>query len=268
MSLEPNPAPNFTDTVQDVLRFLRHPRLPVITEDETEAQESAPAPEPLRLFIHLLGLSLLLGLGMVMLLGALQKAGLIPELPHAMEDVMKRLPFAVVFLLAAIVMPALEEFAFRLWLVYDPRYFLISLWLVALFLHSTLMQVGGMYLGYGILAIASLITIWLLAFRDTAQKSLQSAYLYHYGWVFYGATTLFALLHLINFTPNLQIVLLAPLLVLPQLLLGLILGYLRVRLGMIWAIALHGLYNGLILVLAYSGMQADAASPATAALVF
>lgn len=271
MALYPEPAPTFSHTVRDVMRFLRHPRLPEVAADgpeqDTAANESpgevidVPVAEPLRIFIHLLGLSLLLGLGVVMLMGALQKAGIIPDLPHAMEDVMKSYSFALVFLLAAIVMPALEEFAFRLWLVFNPLYFLISLWLVAMFLHSTLIQVGGAYFGYGILALATLLTIWLLAFKAPAQRTLQNLYLHRYGSVFYGATALFALLHLINFSPDPQILLLAPILVLPQLLLGFVLGYIRIRLGMIWAIALHGLYNALILTVAYTGMQAEAAAP-------
>jgi hypothetical protein len=272
MEQYPEPAPRFSDTVRHVVHFLRHPRLPEVSADKPEQETAAdmradkvtdvPVAEPLRIFIHLLGLSLLLGLGVVMLMGALQKAGLIPDLPHAMEDVMKSYSFALVFLLAAIVMPALEEFAFRLWLVFNPLYFLISLWLVAMFLHSTLIQVGGTYLGYGILALATLLTIWLLAFKEPAQRALQTLYLQQYGWVFYGATALFALLHLINFSPDLQILMLAPILVLPQLLLGFVLGYIRIRLGMTWAIALHGLYNALILLVAYTGMQADAATSA------
>lgn len=262
-----NPAPTFSETVRDVIRFLRRPSLPVVAEEE---EEFAPTPvqNPGRLFMHLLGLSLLLGLSMVMLLGVLQRAGLMPELPHAMEDAMKSIPFALLFLLVAVVMPALEELAFRLWLVYTPQYFLISLWLVAIFMHSTLMQVGGAYLGYGILGVATLITIWLLAFKETAQRSMHKLYIHHYGWIFYGATALFALLHLINFKPDPQILLFAPLLVLPQLLLGLVLGYLRVKLSMIWAIALHGMYNALILTLAYTGMQADTAAPTACLLIF
>lgn len=255
---EQEPGPRFSDTVQDVAHFLRHPQLP----------EVRSATAPLKVFLHLLVLSLLLGFGVVMLLGALQKAGVVPELPHAMDEVLKTLPIIVVLLLAAVLMPVLEELAFRLWLVNRLVYFGISLWLSAIFLYSSLSQVGATLAGYGVLALATLITILLLTFKEASQALMDRVYQYHYGWVFYGATVLFALLHLINFQINLRILLLAPILVLPQLLLGLVLGYLRVRQGIGWAMVLHGLYNAIILSLAYSGMQMEAPAPPTALLPF
>lgn len=242
---------SFSDTLQDVLQFLRSPRLP----------EEPPQSPPLTLFIHILGLSLLLSFGMLMLLGLLQQSGLIPELPHAMEDVMEDYPLWMVFLLAALAAPLMEELAFRLWLIGNPLYVIISLWVMATFMNGALIQTRLPVLGYVLLGIAAMLTVLMLTFKEATAAVLDRIYGQHYSWVFYGASILFALLHLINFKPDLQILLMAPLLVLPQFLLGLLLGYLRVQLGLVWAIALHGVYNGLILLLAFGGMQME--SPAT-----
>lgn len=256
MSTPSEPTPQFGDTIQNLLAFLRRPRLPQAFQKQSR----------FAVFFHLLGLSLLLSMSSLLLLGALQKWGLVPELPHAMEEVMKEFPFIVVLLLAAVVMPALEEFAFRLWLVPGLLYVGLSLWLVAFFLYSALFQVGFVIAGYAVLGFASLMTIALMSFRQAAVQILERLYQNHFGWVLYGATALFALVHLINFKPGLEILLLAPILVLPQFLLGLVLAYIRVKLGMGWAIALHGVYNGLVLSMAYTGMQAEAAETASSML--
>ncbi|WP_224999794.1 type II CAAX prenyl endopeptidase Rce1 family protein [Cesiribacter sp. SM1] len=245
-------TPGLIDTSKDLVQFLKRPRLP---------EEDDVVDAPLQVFLQLLMLSLLLSFGVLMLMGVLRDAGLVPELPHAMEDIMKQFPFLVVFLLAAVLMPALEELTFRLWLLYRPIYFHVSLWLIAFFLSTALTQAGFPLLGYGVFGVAALITILLLTFKDAAQQLLVSLYTNYYSLLFYGAAVIFALVHLINFQVSGRILLLAPLLVLPQLLLGLILGYTRVRLGLIWAIALHGVYNALVLSMAYTGMQMETTSP-------
>ncbi len=69
----------------------------------------------------------------------------------------------------------------------------------------------------------------------------------YFGVVFYLFTLVFGFYHITNFEINTQTFLLSPLLVAPQLSVGLFLGFIRVRFGLLWAMALHGLYN-LILI--------------------
>ncbi len=249
---------SFSETAQEVLHFLRHPRLP----------EEPPKISSFNLFVHILGLSLLVSFSVLMLLGILQQSGLISDLPHAMEDVLAEYPIWMVFLLAAVAAPLMEELAFRLWLVYKPLYVFISLWIIAIFMYGALSQIGLLVAGYSLLGLATLITVLMLTFRQTTAILLERLYLQHYGWVFYGASILFALMHLINFDTERHILLMAPLLVLPQFLLGLLLGYLRIQLGIVWAIALHGVYNGLILAIAFSGMQLETPTPASCIFLF
>ena len=69
----------------------------------------------------------------------------------------------------------------------------------------------------------------------------------YFGFVFYLFTLAFAFYHITNFEISPLILYLSPLLVAPQLFIGLLLGYIRVRLGLQWAILLHSLYNLLII---------------------
>lgn len=68
-------------------------------------------------------------------------------------------------------------------------------------------------------------------------------YVLYFPWVFYGSTLAFAALHLYNFSLNAAPWYLLPLLVLPQAITGLVLGWMRVRWGIGSAILLHALFN-------------------------
>ncbi len=68
-----------------------------------------------------------------------------------------------------------------------------------------------------------------------------------FGIVFYLFTFVFGFYHITNFELNTNILLLSPLLVAPQLSVGLFLGFIRVRFGILWAIALHAAYNFILI---------------------
>ena len=65
----------------------------------------------------------------------------------------------------------------------------------------------------------------------------------YFKYIFYGLTLIFGFYHITNFEITTTILLLSPLLVAPQISVGAIFGYIRVRFGLLWAIALHAVYN-------------------------
>ena len=69
---------------------------------------------------------------------------------------------------------------------------------------------------------------------------------------FYTLTILFGLIHISNFTMTKNVLLLTPILVLPQILLGGYLGFIRVRFDLGWSIALHACYNGVLMLITFS----------------
>ncbi len=65
----------------------------------------------------------------------------------------------------------------------------------------------------------------------------------HFKVVFYIMALLFGYVHISNFEMSYQVMALSPLLVAPQISVGLLLGTIRVKFGLLWSMAMHGLYN-------------------------
>ena len=83
-----------------------------------------------------------------------------------------------------------------------------------------------------------------LIFR--APLTLFYKYKKQFKYIFYAFAILFGYVHITNFEITTNVILLSPILILPQTILGLILGYLRLKIGLIYAMLLHALYNGVL----------------------
>ncbi len=144
--------------------------------------------------------------------------------------------------------PIVEEMLFR----HGLRRPVQMLWTVPL--------VGvALFLGPGwwtglLVALAILLSIWQ-GRRNTPPRRCWRPVLRGYVWafpvVFHLCTLAFAGLHLANFSLNDTPYWLMPLLVLPQLMTGLVLGWVRVRAGVVDAMLLHGFFNAGPLLLVY-----------------
>ncbi|MBU2905693.1 CPBP family intramembrane metalloprotease [Arenibacter algicola] len=69
----------------------------------------------------------------------------------------------------------------------------------------------------------------------------------YFKFILYASVLLFAAVHMTNFEMSREVYYIAPLLVAPQLILGVFLGYIRVKLGLGWSICLHAMYNGVLI---------------------
>lgn len=154
---------------------------------------------------------------------------------------------AIPWLQALIWAPLVEELVFR----YSLRRIAHALWVVPL-------AVGIMLTGPTTASILFLMALLTLCWSPWAGRSrfllsrtrpgrswaLRRYYRRFFPWVFHAASLAFAAVHLHNFNMAQAAVWLLPLLVLPQWLTGLVLGWLRVRRGIGSAMLLHGLFNG------------------------
>lgn len=142
----------------------------------------------LKLLVLAIGLSLLL----LLMASALQVIFKLEIGKHAIDDLFKKNSALVIFVLAVVVAPVLEELIFR-----------------------------------GPLA-------W---FKNSN----------YFPTLFYLFTFCFGFIHITNFELTTQVWLLSPLLVAPQVSVGLLLGFIRIKLGLLWSIAMHASYNCILL---------------------
>ena len=72
-----------------------------------------------------------------------------------------------------------------------------------------------------------------------------------FKYAFYISSLIFGFIHITNFEITTNVLLLSPILVLPQLLVGGYFGYIRVKFGLIWSMLLHGSYNGFLFLMSF-----------------
>ena len=158
------------------------------------------------------------------LVGGLEQLGLWDEDMHSLQKIFQEMEPVLIFFFAVIMAPLLEEVMFRLILRFRSNF--LILWSI---------HIGvALHLGQ----------------KRSLLKTARKVWDKFYGWVFYLMTMAFGLMHIMNFEPSLNIYLLAPILVAPQILIGINLGYLRVRFGLIWSILFHAFYNGILMSIA------------------
>ncbi len=142
-----------------------------------------------------------------------------------------------------VLAPIVEELLFRILLVFNKKNLLIFLAvdisLVVLFIAK------ASYIKFSIF----IFLIPFLVFAYYKHKSIKSFLIAHYEIYFYSLAILFAMLHMFNFNGiTLNNWPVATLLVIPQIVLGTILGYIRVQYGIIYSILFHALVNISILL--------------------
>lgn len=162
--------------------------------------------------------------------------------PDAFGKLEPQLMIPIVLLIA----PVLEEMLFRGWLTGRVR----ALWLLACALAFSVLLYGSTQ-GLSPLAVgASFLVLlvaaplgWFLLRRKGTPPWFDMAF----GMIFYLSAACFALVHMANY-PSFS--LLALPLVLPQLWAGLMLGFIRMRIGLVASMLAHALSNSAALAVA------------------
>jgi membrane protease YdiL (CAAX protease family) len=157
------------------------------------------------------------------------------------------LAFIVVFA------PIAEELVFRSWMSGRPGHVTAA---IALLVGVAVPIVSGPQ-GHPVLVFGSLLIAVAVAFGLLVWLRKHPPFPWfarHFAWFYAAGTVLFALAHLTNYSEGAALILLP--LIVPQLLVGLILGYVRVTYGLWSDMLLHMLHNGLLigLVVLQKGM--------------
>lgn len=162
----------------------------------------------------------------------------------------------VVILMVVIAAPVFEELLFRGWLSGKPGHVLALLLLIGgaagfWFVHRVNPALGfGLMIAGGVGALACVVFL-----RKRGAMPWFAAVFPVFFWL---SATIFALVHILNFDRSgslgSQLILLP--LVLPQFILGMLCGYVRVQIGLWGAMLLHAAHNAFALSLAALSMLA------------
>ena len=220
---------NFSNKIsnraKDILLFLKHPQA---EQHEIDTNGTKIFRITIQYFIIIFICTLFISI----LLSPIKQLEICPRLIH------KKLPPIIYVILIG---PILEELIFRLPLKFTSYNILISISLLLLFLSN-----NNIYL---MLAISLILTIFgysLYTNTLNIKSRLEYLWKYHFTIIFYLFAIFFGLLH-INYYKVVTPIqyLLVVLLVLPQIVGSLIMGYVRVKYcnGIIITIMIHILYN-------------------------
>lgn len=208
--------------LNDFLSFLKKPT------DKVDLPISIPSKFKIVLTFFVIELPVMLVL--ILIMGGLESAHIINTENHAIEKLFKTMSTTAIFFLVVIIAPLVEELIFRLYLRYETN-----------LLIGTSIRFSHLFLD-----------------REKAAQfdlDLNSKWSRFYPKIFYFSALLFGLVHLVNYEISPTILLFSPILVAPQIVLGLIIGFLRLRYGFWTGFMMHSFHNLFIMCISIIGMQ-------------
>lgn len=162
-------------------------------------------------------LGFILSFVFVILLGVLSKYGFIPSEDHKLAEFLNSMSKVQIIALTVIIVPIIEELIFRLYLRYKNNY------LLQLFM--------------------SLFYILGTKRKNRIEKRIKKIWYKKYAYVFYFSAILFGFVHILNFKSAKSLLLFLPIITAPQIVVGILAGYLRVRFNLVLGIFLHAIHN-------------------------
>lgn len=152
----------------------------------------------------------------------IEKLGLINTEQHKLEILFQQSPLWKFVLLGVIVNPFIEELIFRYYLRLKPN----------------------------ILANCPILSVSALGKRNKKKVGIYitNFWVNKFRIVFFFSTLLFAYFHLLNYELSSTVLLLAPILIAPQFIVGLFLGYLRIKYNLILGFFMHAIHNAFFIL--------------------
>ncbi len=241
------PHPRFRDELRDFWRFARRPRL-------TPRLPHAPLPAMASDWVGNLRVgSILCWVPLLWIINLAIFGPLAAGVASATGATHRLDPSNIPWMLAIVWAPIVEELMFRFWLRRPGA----LLWLIPGFI--ALIYYGRNVWSATFLAVLLALTAWrhlpLMRWNLRWLRRYQRVF----PWVFYASTATFAVVHLTNFA-NLagSAWWLWPVLVLPQFITGMVLGWIRVRRGIGAAILMHACFNAGPVLLIWALMRLSA----------
>jgi hypothetical protein len=171
----------------------------------------------------------------------LAKIGILVGSPNLLKEFSGALSVWQILLSFCIIAPIIEELTFRLQLRVNTLYFSIFAALQAWFWLNTFSDIPIMY------SIVPAIVIFLITFYLTRSKEIEeklsNIWKKYFRFIFYITAFTFGLAHTFNQLLSLNIIAFAWMFTLYASVIGIWLGYIRIRNGIIWSMVLHSSIN-------------------------
>jgi hypothetical protein len=154
----------------------------------------------------------------------------------------------IIGLINLLVIPFIEELANRLYLIFKPINIAISISILFYSLISFINQSSFyefnnfFYLKFAISVILGSIVYFILK-TEKIKSIFEKIWLKYFKYIFYFSVLSFGLYHISKYSLTNCMYLLAPLLVIPQIISGIIWGYVRVKYGIFWSVLQHIIHN-------------------------
>lgn len=163
-------------------------------------------------------------------------------------ELFNQTPLPLLAFSVIIFVPIIEEFIFRLHLKYRSWVINILLPIVLIIISGFLINISSTIVMISIIIIGLFILILFIIYNQKITSYLKQIWDRKFNVVFYTTTLLFALMHITNYEFSLSVILLAPLLIFSQFVGGFLIGYLRIKAGFIWGVALHMSGNAILML--------------------
>lgn len=149
----------------------------------------------------------------------------------SMIEKLKSIPVGYAFILLAVIAPLWEETVYRLWMN-------LKVWTIPIF---TTVAAVVLFLDISLplaLVTGIVVLILTLTFINPIRHSMDI----HFQWWFYGSSFVFGLSHIMNH----QLEVGAILFTMPQVVIGVAIGFVRLHYGFFSGVLFHAIWNGLI----------------------
>ena len=219
------------------------PTRPVVGPQFILNPDWSEMPRPRRMtrgLLKLWGLGFLGSIILWQLFGRLSEAA---GYENILESELEQWSVAEQFLLVVVLAPLFEELIYRLPLQARFRPALVTLSLVA----GAIFFAGANGIAFWLILLLAVIAS-VTAFSSDLRAAVETWWEKNPRAVIYIVTLIFGLIHIVNFDVDwsLPALLVAPLVVSPQIWLGLMFTIARVRFGWLAGLALHAAHNGFI----------------------
>ncbi|NNE25245.1 MAG: CPBP family intramembrane metalloprotease [Saprospiraceae bacterium] len=228
---------SFADTVKDFLFFLMAP--------------TALRPERSQIGLsNIIGLFLIIFFADLILFGSIMHILGIDQMDHKIDKALVENGKIFIIIAAVIVAPLTEEFLFRFPLRHcRATFFLLTTSFIYILLEGLNLNIHVVLNVIIVLFVATLLTLVIM---DKAFGWWERIFKNYFPLIFYYVVAVFAFLHIYNFDISTVNWYYAPFMVIPQFILGIYLGYVRLRNNIWSSVLIHAINNIIPLILFFS----------------